>query len=412
MGSTADLADDALRYYNTDGVPASGNHSPSKADLKAVFHDADNRIGSLEASQGGGRIGVDAFDDLTLNYAANTIAEVYPDVVIESVSRSRSSNVATIETNVPHGYLLGQYVTNTEFGDATFDAVGVEITEVPDTTHYKYANAGSNVGNTADTAGRIHQRGVYLKDGGSGSGEWIWNRPVTNDEVDTRLDTLEDESVNKDGSVAYTGNQSLNGNKLTDLGAATDANDALRKTQAVLRDGTQAFAADQPMGGFKITGLGAASAGSDALRKNQAMLLDGTQAMAADLHAGGFKVTNLAAAAADNDAIRKVQAQDLAEVVFISSVSGTNTMTGTNNPPQSAWRTGVLYRWKMAAANSSTTVTMNPSSLGAKTVKEADGSGPRVGRLTTSGYVDAVYDGTDLIIVAPALDVGVNANPL
>lgn len=70
-----------------------------------------------------------------------------------------------------------------------------------------------------------------------------------------------------DGTRAFTGDQSMGSNKLTNLAAGTAASDATRKDQQILRDGSQAFTADQSMGGFKLTGLAAPSAASDAATK-------------------------------------------------------------------------------------------------------------------------------------------------
>lgn len=47
--------------------------------------------------------------------------------------------------------------------------------------------------------------------------------------LDTRLTTVEGAYINKDGSVAFTGNQSLNANLLTDLGTPQNAGDAVNK---------------------------------------------------------------------------------------------------------------------------------------------------------------------------------------
>lgn len=61
--------------------------------------------------------------------------------------------------------------------------------------------------------------------------------------------------VKKDGSRDMTGDQSMGTHKLTNLGAASAATDAVQKQQAVLVNGSQAFTADQSMGTHKLTAV-------------------------------------------------------------------------------------------------------------------------------------------------------------
>jgi hypothetical protein len=90
----------------------------------------------------------------------------------------------------------------------------------------------------------------------------------------TRTITMADADVNlglvltaiqRDGSVAFTANQSLAGFKLTNLAAATVAGDAVRYQQAILTSGVNAFAADQSFGGFKATNLADPVSSQDAV---------------------------------------------------------------------------------------------------------------------------------------------------
>lgn len=72
-------------------------------------------------------------------------------------------------------------------------------------------------------------------------------------------------AIQRDGSVAFTANQSLAGFKLTNLAAATVAGDAVRYEQAILTSGVNAFAGDQSFGGFKATNLADPVSSQDAV---------------------------------------------------------------------------------------------------------------------------------------------------
>jgi hypothetical protein len=51
MGTTKALGDTAFRDYEVDGVASSGDHQVIKSDVRAVFADADTRLGNLEANR-------------------------------------------------------------------------------------------------------------------------------------------------------------------------------------------------------------------------------------------------------------------------------------------------------------------------------------------------------------------------
>ena len=69
-------------------------------------------------------------------------------------SVARSSNVATVTTDVAHGMLVGQQVEVNATTDNTFDATGssfATVLSVPTTTSFTYASTGSNKSTTADS---------------------------------------------------------------------------------------------------------------------------------------------------------------------------------------------------------------------------------------------------------------------
>lgn len=70
--------------------------------------------------------------------------------------------------------------------------------------------------------------------------------------------------VNAGGTVPFAANQSMGGNKLTGLAAATANGEAVRYEQAVRTTG---LVANLAAAGFKLTGLGAPSAAGDSANK-------------------------------------------------------------------------------------------------------------------------------------------------
>lgn len=83
-----------------------------------------------------------------------------------------------------------------------------------------------------------------------------------------------------------------------------DANvDLADVNSAILKNGSRAFTANQSLGGFKLTNLAAGSASGDSVRYEQSILVSGVNAFAADQSFGGFKATNLADPTASQDAV-------------------------------------------------------------------------------------------------------------
>ena len=74
--------------------------------------------------------------------------------VFNMASRSRTTNVSTITTATPHGLRSNDTVYITGCSDSSFNASNVTVTVV-DSLNFTYANTGSNVSTTADTAGRV-----------------------------------------------------------------------------------------------------------------------------------------------------------------------------------------------------------------------------------------------------------------
>jgi hypothetical protein len=75
-------------------------------------------------------------------------------ISVSSVNRSRTSNVATIETEIAHELVIGDWAVISGMGGAGYNGTW-EIASVPDTTHLTYVNAGMDEVEIADTGGAI-----------------------------------------------------------------------------------------------------------------------------------------------------------------------------------------------------------------------------------------------------------------
>lgn len=78
--------------------------------------------------------------------------------------------------------------------------------------------------------------------------------------------------------------------------------------------------------------------------------------------------------------------------------SGTNTYSVTLSPVITTLSTGLLVSVKFTNANTSSTVTIDPNSLGATTVLNRNGGVPYIGQIQSGGVYQLVYDGTNFIL--------------
>jgi len=74
--------------------------------------------------------------------------------IAASAHRARTSDVATIGTAAAHGLAVGDGIIISGMGAARYNGTWL-VASVPDTTHFTYANTGTNETETADTAGTI-----------------------------------------------------------------------------------------------------------------------------------------------------------------------------------------------------------------------------------------------------------------
>lgn len=85
-----------------------------------------------------------------------------------------------------------------------------------------------------------------------------------------------------------------------------------------------------------------------------------------------------------------------------AATSGTDTYTATLSPALASYTTGARYRAQIGNANTSTTPTVD-FGPGAKTIKRPDGSALKAGDLPASWPAEFFYDGTDMLLLNPAI---------
>lgn len=151
-----------------------------------------------------------------------------------------------------------------------------------------------------------------------------------------------------------------------DYNAVTnDIADAL--TDSINVDGTAPYQGNQPMAGFKLTGLGAGSASADSAQ------------------------------------LAQVQSDIVSHA---ASVGGTaDAITATFSPTFGAYTAKMRFRFTAGGANTITNPTINVDALGTKTIKKHNSAALLAADIAGSGHVcDCVYDGTDVILLNPAVN--------
>jgi hypothetical protein len=73
---------------------------------------------------------------------------------ISVTNRRRLSNVATLQTAVPHGYVIGDEVQITSMVDSSYDAPNGATITATDSTHFSYSSSGSDESDVSETAGK------------------------------------------------------------------------------------------------------------------------------------------------------------------------------------------------------------------------------------------------------------------
>jgi len=137
----------------------------------------------------------------------------------------------------------------------------------------------------------------------------------------------------------------------------------------------------------------------------------GTAPFQANQSMGNNKLTAMAAgsAAADSANLSQVQSDIVAHA---TAVGGTvDAVTATFSPAFAAYTAKMRFRFAAAGANTVVAPTVNVDGLGVKTIKKLNSVALAVGDIGGSGHIcDCAYNGTDIILLNPALAPGDRAN--
>jgi hypothetical protein len=170
----------------------------------------------------------------------------------------------------------------------------------------------------------------------------------------------------RNGSGTYTlpaGNPVVTGTTISSTWANNTLNDIGNAVTASLAyDGQTTPVANLPMGSYIHTGVGNATA-----RTNYAS--------AGQVQDGSFQ--------------------------YLTSVTGTNTITALAPLSMSALAAGQVFRFIVAATNTSS-VTLNINSIGAKSITKNGTTALTANDLVINSVVEVIYDGTQFQLVNPA----------
>lgn len=119
---------------------------------------------------------------------------------------------------------------------------------------------------------------------------------------------------------------------------------------------------------------------------------DGTTTASADIPMGSHKFTGLSVGTANTDSLTLGQAQNQG-FLTLSTVAGTNTITGSLTPAITSYAAGQRFNFVAAGANTGAT-TLNINSLGAKDVTKMGTTALVSGDIPSGAVVEVEYDGT------------------
>jgi hypothetical protein len=129
-----------------------------------------------------------------------------------------------------------------------------------------------------------------------------------------------------------------------------------------------------------------------------AITKDGQTTPTNNIPLGGYKVTNLGNGTSATDAVNLSQLQNSTGTFL--TVSGTDTLTGTVSPTVTAYAVGQIFAFVAAATNTGA-VTINISSVGAKSITRLGATALIAGDLIINSLAFIVYDGTQFQLLNP-----------
>lgn len=119
---------------------------------------------------------------------------------------------------------------------------------------------------------------------------------------------------------------------------------------------------------------------------------DGQSPATANLPMGGFKHTSVAVGSSLTDYSRYDQMQN-SSAQWLTSVTGVDTITASAPVAPAAYAAGQTFKFVAAGANTGA-VTLNVSSLGAKSVTKNGTTALAAGNIPSGSVVQVIYDGT------------------
>ena len=121
---------------------------------------------------------------------------------------------------------------------------------------------------------------------------------------------------------------------------------------------------------------------------------DGQTTPVANLPMGGYVHTNVGNATARTNYPSAGQVQD-GTFTYLTSVSGTDTITATAAISMTAYAAGQTFRFIAAGANATTGVTININGIGAKNITKNGTTALAIGDIVSGSIVEVTYDGTE-----------------
>lgn len=129
---------------------------------------------------------------------------------------------------------------------------------------------------------------------------------------------------------------------------------------------------------------------------------DGQQTPTANIPLGGFQLTGVGSATTRGAAPNAGQIQD-GGLTTLGTVSGTDTITAASSPSITAYVAGQTFDFIATGANTTNTVTLNVSAVGAKAVMKAGPTGLvqlSPGDIQAGQPVRVRYDGTQFDVIS------------
>ena len=126
------------------------------------------------------------------------------------------------------------------------------------------------------------------------------------------------------------------------------------------------------------------------------MTKDGQTTATANIPMGTFKFTGLGVGSAATDSANISQVQS--SFGSFLTAAGTDTITATVSPSLTAYAVGQTFKFIAAATNTSS-VTINISSLGAKSILKNGSTQLSAGELVSGSLYQIVYDGTQFQLI-------------